>query len=54
MVGAGGNFSFELSVPGGTLPTAGLTIVGVLPSHRRKGVLNKLMRATLADAVAAR
>jgi predicted acetyltransferase len=50
MVGAAGNFSFEVSVPGGRVPTAGLTMVGVLPSHRRKGVLTKLMRATLADA----
>jgi predicted acetyltransferase len=50
MVGAAGNYSFDLSVPGGRLPTAGLTMVGVLPSHRRKGVLTKLMRATLADA----
>jgi predicted acetyltransferase len=50
MVGAGGNFPFELSVPGGTLPTAGLTMVGVLPSHRRKGALTKIMRATLSDA----
>lgn len=50
MVGAGGNFPFELAVPGGTLPTAGLTMVGVLPSHRRKGALTKIMRATLSDA----
>jgi predicted acetyltransferase len=50
MVGAGGNYTFDLSVPGGRISAAGLTMVGVLPSHRRKGVLTKLMRATLDDA----
>ena len=50
MVGAAGSFTFEMTIPGATLPTAGLTIVGVLPTHRRKGILNKLMRAHIDDA----
>ena len=50
MVGAAGSFTFEMTIPGGTVPTAGLTIVGVLPTHRRKGILNKLMRAHIEDA----
>jgi predicted acetyltransferase len=50
MVGVAGNFTFDMTIPGGTLPTAGLTIVGVLPTHRRKGILNKLMRAQFEDA----
>lgn len=50
MVGAAGSFTFEMTIPGGTLPTAGLTIVGVLPTHRRKGILSKLMRAHIEDA----
>lgn len=50
MVGVAGNFSFELTVPGATVPAAGLTIVGVLPTHRRKGILKELMRTQLDDA----
>ena len=41
---------FDLTVPGGELPTAGVTVVGVLPTHRRRGVLRSLMRAQLDDA----
>ncbi|WP_245633778.1 GNAT family N-acetyltransferase [Amycolatopsis jejuensis] len=37
--------SFELTLPGNVLaPAAGVTAVGVLPSHRRRGVLAALMR----------
>ncbi len=32
------------------MPTAGVMAVGVLPTHRRRGVLNKLMQRQLADA----
>lgn len=43
-------FSFQLSVPGAEmLPAAGVTFVSVLPTHRRRGVLNSLMRQQLAD-----
>jgi len=43
-------YSFQLSVPGGdVLPAAGVTFVAVLPTHRRRGVLNSLMRRQLAD-----
>jgi len=39
-----------MSVPGGaSIPTAGVTVVGVLPTHRRRGLLTDLMRAQLAD-----
>ena len=47
LVGAAGSFSFAMTTPGGTVPTAGLTMVGVLPSHRRRGVLSQLMRQYL-------
>ncbi|MDQ3875578.1 MAG: GNAT family N-acetyltransferase [Actinomycetota bacterium] len=47
IVGAAGSFSFELTTPGGVVPTGGLTMVGVLPSHRRRGVLRSLMRRYL-------
>jgi predicted acetyltransferase len=43
-------YSFRLSVPGQeVLPAAGVTFVAVLPTHRRQGVLNSLMRRQLAD-----
>ena len=50
MVGTGGAFPFSLTVPGGETSAGGVTMVGVLPSHRRRGVLSRLMEAQLADA----
>jgi len=50
IVGGAGAFAFDLSVPGGDLPTAGVSVVGVYPTHRRRGVLRLLMRAQLDAA----
>ncbi len=50
IVGGAGALPFLLSVPGGTLPCAGTTVVGVAPTHRRRGVLRAMMRAHLDDA----
>jgi len=49
IVGGAGSFPFDLSVPGGTLPCAGVTVVGVYPTHRRRGALRALMDAQLRD-----
>ena len=49
IVGGAGAFTFDLSVPGGSLPCAGVTIVGTYPTHRRRGVLRAMMRAQLDD-----
>ena len=49
IVGGAGAFPFELSVPGGSLPCAGVTAVGVHPTHRRRGVLRAMMDAQLRD-----
>jgi len=49
MVGTTAAFSFRLTVPGGETPAAGVTMVGVLPSHRRRGILTALMRLQLDD-----
>jgi predicted acetyltransferase len=49
IVGGAGAFPFELTVPGGTVATAGVTVVGTYPTHRRRGVLRSLMRAQLDD-----
>jgi predicted acetyltransferase len=49
-VGTAATHSFELTLPGETLvPAPGVTAVGVLPSHRRQGVLTAMMRHQLAD-----
>ena len=49
IVGGAGAFPFELTVPGGTVPCGGVTVVGVLPTHRRRGILTEMMRAQLED-----
>lgn len=49
VVGGAGSFPFELTVPGGTVRAAGTTVVGVAPTHRRRGILRSLMRAQLDD-----
>jgi predicted acetyltransferase len=49
IVASAGVVTRELTVPGGPVPVAGVTIVGVAPSHRRRGVLSRLMRRQLAD-----
>jgi len=49
IVGGAGAFPFELSVPGGSLPCAGVTGVGVHPTHRRRGVLRSMMHTQLRD-----
>jgi predicted acetyltransferase len=48
-VGGAGAFTFDFTVPGGSLPCAGVTVVGVYPTHRRRGILRSLMRAQLDD-----
>ena len=50
IVGGAGAYEFDLTIPGGRVPAAGVTVVGVLPTHRRRGVMRELMRAQL-DAV---
>ncbi|WP_043487608.1 MULTISPECIES: GNAT family N-acetyltransferase [Streptomyces] len=54
IVGTAGLFSFRLSVPGGAVvPAAGVTTVGVQPTHRRRGLLRAMMRRLLDDVRAA-
>lgn len=42
--------SFQLTVPGAILPAAGVTSVGVAPTHRRRGVMTALTRRQLDDS----
>ncbi|WP_217145458.1 GNAT family N-acetyltransferase [Streptomyces sp. AC627_RSS907] len=49
-VGTTGSFGFGMTVPGGAeVPTAGVTMVGVAATHRRRGVLTSMMRRQLDD-----
>ncbi len=52
IVGTAGAYSFQLTVPGGHERAGGVTIVSVLPSHRRRGILSAMMRHQLADIAA--
>lgn len=48
--GGVGSFPFELTVPGGsTVPVSGVADVGVLPTHRRRGVLRTLLQRQLDE-----
>ena len=49
MVATTADFQFTLTVPGGKVAAAGVTAVGVLPSHRRRGILTKMMVRQLDD-----
>jgi predicted acetyltransferase len=49
VIGGAGVYPFELTVPGGPMRCAGVTIVGVHPTHRRRGILRRMMTAQLAD-----
>ncbi len=51
IVGGGSVFSFDVTVPGGAaLPSAGITWVGISPTHRRRGALRALMTAMVDQA----
>jgi predicted acetyltransferase len=39
----------ELTVPGGCVPCAAVTLVGVAPTHRRRGLATGMLRRQLAD-----
>lgn len=49
VVGGGGAFPFRLTVPGGAVPAGGVTVIGVLPTHTRRGLLRELVRAQFDD-----
>jgi predicted acetyltransferase len=51
VVATAGTFEQDVSMPGGgTLVVAGLTMVTVRPTHRRRGILRALIEEHLADA----
>lgn len=50
IVAVAGSYGFDMTLPGGaTVPTGGVTWVVVLVTHRRRGVLRRLLDAVHAD-----
>jgi predicted acetyltransferase len=50
LVGVTGSFGLQVTMPGGgTLPMGGVTYVGVLATHRRQGILRRLIAACHDD-----
>lgn len=49
MVSTSGAFELDMTIPGGSVPCAGTTMVAVAPTHRRRGVLRQMMRSHLDD-----
>ena len=49
MVGTSAAFELEMTVPGGRVACGGTTIVSVSPTHRRQGILRRMMQAHLDD-----
>jgi predicted acetyltransferase len=50
IVGTGANFTFDMTISGTKIPVAGVTMIGVLPTHRRRGILRKVMAGLHEDA----
>lgn len=51
VVGTLGGYSFELSLPGGgSVRTQGLTLVAVRPTHRRRGLLRRMIERAFEAA----
>ncbi|MBW3595336.1 MAG: GNAT family N-acetyltransferase [Actinobacteria bacterium] len=50
IVGTAGVFPFRFTIPGNVVDAAGVTMVGVLPSHRRRGILRSMMETQMRDA----
>ncbi|NND02043.1 MAG: GNAT family N-acetyltransferase [Acidimicrobiia bacterium] len=52
VVATAATFSFEMSLPGGAMtPMGGLTMVSVVPTHRRRGLMSRLMTAHFEDCI---
>lgn len=49
VVGTFGVHPLSVAVPGTTIPMAGVSMVTVLPTHRRRGILTQMMRQHLND-----
>lgn len=54
VVATSGAFGRELSIPGATVPAAHVSLVSVLATHRRQGLLTRMMHRQLRDVHQAR
>jgi len=53
LVASSGVLSMELTLPGGSVvPMGGVTWIATLPTHRRRGLLRRLMAAQITDMTA--
>ncbi|MEV4642864.1 GNAT family N-acetyltransferase [Actinoplanes sp. NPDC049548] len=53
VVGHAAAYTRDLTVPGAVIPAAHVTLVGVLPTHRRRGLLTRMMHRQLREIAAA-
>jgi predicted acetyltransferase len=53
LVGHAAAYSREITVPGAIVPAAHVTLVGVAPTHRRRGILTRMMRRQLTETAEA-
>jgi predicted acetyltransferase len=53
LVGHAAAYTRQLSVPGAIVPAAYVTLVAVAPTHRRRGLLTRMMRRQLGEVAAA-
>ncbi|MET7944999.1 GNAT family N-acetyltransferase [Streptomyces sp. NPDC005302] len=49
IVGGASIYGRVMTVPGAAVPVAGITLVAVLPTHRRRGILTAMMRRQFTD-----
>ena len=49
VVGHAAAYTRELTVPGAIRPAAHVSLVGVAPTHRRRGLLNRMMKRQLGE-----
>ncbi|MGW2161374.1 GNAT family N-acetyltransferase [Nonomuraea sp. NPDC001699] len=49
IVGGASIYGRVMTIPGAAVPVAGITLVAVLPTHRRRGILTAMMRKQLTD-----
>lgn len=49
IVGGASIYGRVMTIPGAVTPVAGITLVAVLPTHRRRGILTEMMRKQLTD-----
>ena len=49
IVGGATSYGWNMTIPGGSAPVAAIDGVGVLPTHRRRGILTSMMEQQLRD-----